>query len=368
MEGRRFLVLISVIWIFIHWLVGVYTYLNAFELNITDVYVATKVASFLGESLYENGALLWKLLLNELSREDLIVVSQGAGVPKAFWRDYGLRQLIVVLAFLYGIIKNWYVIIFLFSVLNFIVFYFGWVRAVKEIFNVSEKHVLLAGLLMPSLVFWSSVLHPEALFLNSVGGVLWLWRSKWKTAFVFLVFAMLWKLEITAFVGLLIWLLKRPTNISIVAGLGMLFLALLVFFPDPVWFVCHKQAKAFMLLGNTSFATYPICYTWDWTSLAIVRAVPEVLFSPIVIGGIAGWVFLLENIVVWGIALTLFIMRYKYWRMLDLIVIALAVMLIIGLTFNNAGSIIRYRTVALAFLFLPSMAVALRRLESKLIY
>ncbi len=366
MDRRRFIIIISLIWIVIHWFVGVYTYLNALELNITDVYVATKVASFLGERLGDHGDLIWKLLINKLSKEDLIVVSHGAGVPKAFWRDYGLRQLIVVLAVLHSIIKNWYIIIFIFSVFNLVIFYFGWIRAIKKIFNVSEEYVLLAGLLLPSFVLWGSVLHPEALFLNSIGGLLWLWQRRWEIALVFLVFAMIWKFEISVFIFILIWLLKRPANISVVVGLGSLFFVLLVFFPDLAWFVCNRQAKAFMLLGNTSFATFPICYTWDWTALAIMRAIPEVLLSPVVIGGGAGWLFLLENIGVWTIALTLFIMRYKYWRMLDLIVIAFAVMLIIGLTFNNAGSIIRYRTVALAFLFLPSMAVVLRRLKHKL--
>ncbi len=367
MGKYRFLILISIVWIVTHWIAGVYTYINARELNITDVYVATKVAEFLGDRLYESGTLLWKLLFRKLSRDELIIISRSAEVPKAFWMDYGLRQLIVILSVLYSIAKNWTIIVFLFSTLNFIVFYFAWARVIKEIFSVSEEYVILAGMLLPSFLLWGSVLHPEALFLNSVGGLLLFWRGKWIKAIGFLAFAMVWKLEITILIGALVWLLKRPTNISIVAGLGMLFFVLLVFFPDFVWVVCDRQAKAFMLLGNSSFATYPICYTWDWTALAIMRAIPEVFLSPVVIGGGAGWLFILENVGVWTIALTLFVMRYKYWRMLDLIVIALAVMLIIGLTFNNAGSIIRYRTVALAFLFLPSVAVVLRRLKQKLI-
>ncbi len=365
--SRYTLIVISGIWIVSHWFIAMLSYEYALTWNISDVHVAVKVSEFLGDNLYENFNVLWGLAVNEISREEIRYIAEKTGVPQMFWTEYGMRQLIILLSTLYGVFKNWHVVAFLFSALNFVVFYLGWVRVISRLFSVGEVYVLVSSLFLPSFFFWSSVLHPEALFLSSIGGVLWWWIGRWKKALAFLLIALLWRLEISLLVGTMVLLLKRPLNINVLGSLGVLVLLILIFFPDGIWFVCDRQEKFFTLLGETSFGTFPICYSWYWTALAVLRALPEVVLSPIVIGGPAGFLFLFENIGSLMLSAGFLVREYKHWRMLDLILIAITVMFIIGLTVNNAGTIIRYRTISITLLLMPTISVLFQSLVGKMV-
>lgn len=295
------------------------------------------------------------------------------------WYDYTGYTIIRVNAFIrlfsFGFLSIHFLFFSFFSFIgSFYLFKFF-----SKVTDLSEYVILGILFLIPGVVFWTSGLHKEALIIFATGILLYnvyqlsLFFTKWRAAIVFLAFLFLVNVRMYMFLVLVPALIAYYWNekskiravVPYIATYGFLLLVVVLY--DVI--VPNEYRLAYMISdfqnsfisseGNTSFEVEKVGNSW----VRIFGFLPEHFLNsfihPIYNQCVSDWCRLasVESIVlcclfVFGI----FKIKYKYLFdnsiALFCLSIGFSLMIIIGVVVNNAGAIVRYRSVAIIFILI----------------
>ncbi len=248
--------------------------------------------------------------------------------------------------------------------------------------NVREQKYILAGavFLFPSVLFWGSGLHKEQLILAGLGGVLYqffmLLRNKRSAAQLFVLLISIVVifflrgyvivLLLPALVGF-VWndIHPRHTAVKYIGIYGgvvvLLYVGLQLIGSVDIFEVLVQKRRAFQQLsGETSFNMEPMQATLYSVIVHIPQALVNTLIRPFpltmntmlsITAGIENYVFLLLAVA----ALWSLIKQGRRYEQTSNILgfslcFGISFLLLIGLTVNNVGTIMRYKAQVYPFL------------------
>lgn len=265
-----------------------------------------------------------------------------------------------------------------FSFLSFIGGYYLY-KFFSDRTDLSEYIIIGIIFLIPNVLFWTSGLHKEALIIFSLGILLhsfnqYLYSKSFKfllisiLAFIFLIHVRMY-MSLVILPALIGFYINEKTKLKAIYPylLSFVFLLLLVILYDVLapnklrlaYKISSFQSSFINATGNTSFEVDFVGNSW----MRILSSFPEHLLN--------GFIYPLYNqckltwcrlasidsiILCTVIFISFFKVKYKYIldnnMALFCLSIGLGLMTIIGVVVNNAGAIVRYRSVALIFIFL----------------
>ncbi|MCB0514850.1 MAG: hypothetical protein R2798_08105 [Chitinophagales bacterium] len=258
-------------------------------------------------------------------------------------------------------------------------FYIAWVENYPKLRNT----FWIGGLLFPSVLFWTSGMHKEALSVFLLGNIFYLLQKtkafSWQYApqlfwlllclwGVYLVrnyyFLMLLPLVFAYFLARFSRLKKYKAtyvfaavvlvSFGLVSVLGNIFPSFNIFAR-----IAYIQSLFLQYYnGNSDIFLSPMAPTWYGFIQGIPQAINNVLGFPTLDYGTNKlyWLFWGENIVLIFLSITAIVRRKKLLLQSTAIVclsfcLAMAICLLIGLTIDNLGAIFRYRSIVLCLLF-----------------
>lgn len=257
--------------------------------------------------------------------------------------------------------------------------------------EIHEYLLLFLIYCIPGITFWTSGMHKESLVLLAIGIILYNVQQlllSWNWArFLCVVFFVYFLLNVRFYLVLIflpavlayVWNEKRPVRafIPYLAIYGFLLISLIVY--DNV--VPNEQRVAYQItiyqktflhsIGGTSFEIDSISNSWQ----NILKIFPQQFINgfvyPLLEQCRLDWCRLasIESIVV-CIVLILLLFKVQYRSLLNnslalfCLFVGFSWMSIIGIIVNNAGAIVRYRSIALLFIFI-GLVIAVQKITKK---
>lgn len=295
------------------------------------------------------------------------------------WYDYTGYTIIRVNAFVrlfsFGFLSIHFLFFSFFSFIgSFYLFKFF-----SEVTDLSEYAILAIIFLVPGVVFWTSGLHKEALIIFAVGILLYnmyqLFLFFRKGRAIIVIFAFLFLVNVRMYMFLVIvpaliayyWNEKSKIQAIIPYVVTYGFLLLIVVLYDVVvpneyrlaYLISDFQNSFIKSAGNTSFEVEKVSNSW----VRILGFLPEHFLNsfihPIYNKCVSDWCRLasIESIVLscmFVVGLTKVKYKYLFNNSIALFCLSIgfSLMMIIGVVVNNAGAIVRYRSVAIIFILI----------------
>lgn len=296
-----------------------------------------------------------------------------------YWYDYTGYTIVRVNAlmrlFSFGFVSIHFLF---FSILSFIGGFYLF-KFFSDRTDLSEYVIIAIIFLVPNILFWTSGLHKEALIIFSLGILFYNFNqylySKSTKFLIISLFAFLFLINVRIYMALVIlpallgFYLNGKTKMKAIYPYLFSFAVLILFTvlydvlaPNELrlaYKISKFQSVFINSIGNTNFEVDYVANSWS----KILSSFPEHLLN--------GFVYPLFNqcklnwcrlasidsmILCLVIIISLFKVKYKY--ILDnnialfCLSIGLGLMTIIGIVVNNAGAIVRYRSVAILFIFI----------------
>lgn len=293
------------------------------------------------------------------------------------WYDYTGYTIIRVNAFIRLFSFGFLSVHFLFfSFISFIGSFYLF-KFFAEVTDLSEYAILAVLFMIPGVVFWTSGLHKEALIIFATGIVLYnvhqlsLFFTRWRAIVVFFTFLFLINVRMYMFLVLVPALIayywneksKIPAVVPYLVTYGFLLLTVVLYdvlVPNEyrlAYLISDFQNSFIGSEGNTSFEVEKVSNSW----VRILGFLPEHFLNsfihPVYNQCISDWCRLasMESIAlcclfIAGVLKT----KYKYLLNNSIALFCLSIgfslMVIIGVVVNNAGAIVRYRSIAIIFI------------------
>lgn len=244
--------------------------------------------------------------------------------------------------------------------------------------DLSEYILIAIIFLIPNILFWTSGLHKEALIMFSLGILLYSFNQyiiyKCNISLVVAILFFLFLINVRMYMALIIlpaligYYFNEKTKVKAIIPYFISFglLLLLIIFYDVVvpneyrlaLKISSFQSSFINTTGNTSFKVEYVGNSW----VGILSAFPEHILNgfvyPLYNQCKLTWCRLasLDSIILCILmVLSLFKIKYKYIlnnnMALFCLNIGFGLMTIIGIVVNNAGAIVRYRSIAILFIF-----------------
>lgn len=244
--------------------------------------------------------------------------------------------------------------------------------------DLSEYILIAIIFLIPNILFWTSGLHKEALIMFSLGILLYSFNQyiiyKCNISLVVAILFFLFLINVRMYMALIIlpaligYYFNENTKVKAIIPYFISFglLLLLIIFYDVVvpneyrlaLKISSFQSSFINTTGNTSFKVEYVGNSW----VGILSAFPEHILNgfvyPLYNQCKLTWCRLasLDSIILCILmVLSLFKIKYKYIlnnnMALFCLNIGFGLMTIIGIVVNNAGAIVRYRSIAILFIF-----------------
>lgn len=298
------------------------------------------------------------------------------------WYDFTGYTIVRVNAFIRLFSFGYVSIHFLFfSFLSFIGAFYLF-RFFAKVTTLSEYYILGVLFLVPEIVFWTSGLHKEALVLFSSGILIYntyqysLRSSKWRL--VLIIFSLAFLANVRMYMTLILlpaliayyWNEKSKIKaiIPYFVTYGVVLLSVIaydVIAPNSkrlAYKITEFQYAFINSTGNTSFPTEVVSNSWS----RIIQLFPEHFVNgfmyPLYNQCVSNWCRLssiMSMILVGILVLSLFKIKYRYLLnntiALFCFSIGFSLMGVIGVVVSNAGAIVRYRSIALIFIFIGLM-------------
>lgn len=244
--------------------------------------------------------------------------------------------------------------------------------------DLSEYILIAIIFLIPNILFWTSGLHKEALIMFSLGILLYSFNQyiiyKCNISLVVAILFFLFLINVRMYMALIIlpaligYYFNEKTKVKAIIPYFISFglLLLLIIFYDVVvpneyrlaLKISSFQSSFINTTGNTSFKVEYVGNSW----VGILSAFPEHILNgfvyPLYNQCKLTWCRLasLDSIILCILmVLSLFKIKYKYILNNNMALFCLSIgfglMTIIGIVVNNAGAIVRYRSIAILFIF-----------------
>lgn len=244
--------------------------------------------------------------------------------------------------------------------------------------DLSEYILIAIIFLIPNILFWTSGLHKEALIMFSLGILLYSFNQyiiyKCNISLVVAISFFLFLINVRMYMALIIlpaligYYFNEKTKVKAIIPYFISFglLLLLIIFYDVVvpneyrlaLKISSFQSSFINTTGNTSFKVEYVGNSW----VGILSAFPEHILNgfvyPLYNQCKLTWCRLasLDSIILCILmVLSLFKIKYKYILNNNMALFCLSIgfglMTIIGIVVNNAGAIVRYRSIAILFIF-----------------
>lgn len=301
----------------------------------------------------------------------------------SWWNDVKANFYVKIIAifdvFSFG---HYYVNVIFYSFLSF----FGPIavyRVMQDVFPTKKIAVLLASFLIPSFLYWTSGLHKEGLIFLGIGLIVYYFYFGFKEKkisfprILLMLFCFCLVLGLRNFLiipllpALIAWTVSANVKykpIWVYSGIYLLFI--IIFFAskyihpqlDLVNAVVIKQNEFSQLGGNSAVDVTLVKPTFisfllnfpQAISLSILRPYPSDVHHLLSLAA-AIEVFCFYILIVFfflyrknGVALSPFLLFCLFF--------SFSVLLMIGYSVNILGAIVRYRSIALPFLFVPIIA------------
>jgi len=255
----------------------------------------------------------------------------------------------------------------------------GMIALFKVFYAVFKKSLpAFCTLLLPSVLFWTAVLHKDSLFYMAIGfffyyllkpGMPW-----WRQVVLLLICVVLMILSranalITLFPAVFFYLLaekqRMKKSLSMAVTIGFFAIAALVFnrlVPGGILQGVSERQKDFQAMAGGSRIYLPLL---EPSALGLLKVFPAALFNgffqplPGTGGKFIYNIFSVELLLIWALVLAgcLLLARSKAnlpgSSGIVFLLFALPGLLIIGYMIPFAGAIIRYRSIYLPFLLAP---------------
>jgi hypothetical protein len=230
--------------------------------------------------------------------------------------------------------------------------------------------------LIPSVLFWTSVIHKESVLFSCLGILLYSFQKLlrqfragtffWLALSFFLIFITRKALFVPLFPALLIWWMAEHITIprkTLIAGICAA-LVLIFFLPGwshPEYKLLHllseRQQEYFQLKGGSAIFLPAV----DDSAGSFAKALPYALLNGLVMplpgagGKLIYSLFGIEMIMIWLLVIWSLVKKRALWDgfTAGFLVFALIYCLFIGYLVPFAGAITRYRSIMLPFLILP---------------
>ncbi len=262
-------------------------------------------------------------------------------------------------------------------------------------YTTTLSEYLIAGIIffIPSVAFWTSGLHKEALVLFTVGIVVYntyhltLKLSKWRLFLAALFFLLLINIRLYMLVILLPALIgyywneksKIKAFIPYLVTYGVLLFGVVLYdiFSDNTLRLAYKiseyQRTFLSSAGNTSFEAEYVSNSWRKIFLNFPDHFSSSFIYPLYNQCVSDWcrlVSVLSMIFSGFIVVSLFRIKYKYVFNHSLALFCLSIgfslMTVIGVVVNNGGAISRYRSIAVLFLIIGFVLSAQKQSKAQL--
>ena len=300
------------------------------------------------------------------------------------WYDYTGYTLVRINAiFMLFSFGHFYVQSMLFGIMSFVGLYYLY-RFFSALIPINEYSIIAILFCIPSILFWTTSIGKEATVVFALGLLLYFVYSlslafsiKSLLAFIFF-FLLLLNVRVYMILVLLPALVAYYWNLKcskikafvpyLICNLTVLGLAIIYDSVVPnqyrmMYMVTDIQSSFINNTGNTSFPIYPIENSWVNLFLQLPKYLLNGFIYPTYNLCSATWCRLasIESMLISGFLL-LCLLKVKYRYFLDnsialfCLSIGLTLMLFIDVVVNNAGALVRYRTIALIFIFIGILA------------
>ncbi len=295
-----------------------------------------------------------------------------------YWYDFTgytiVRINTIIRLFSFGFISIHFLI---FSFLSFIGGFYLF-KFFSEKSDLSEYAIIGIIFLIPNILFWTSGLHKEALVIFSLGILLYSFNkyleNKSIKFLLIALFAFFFLVNVRMYMSLVIlpalfgFYLNEKTKFKSIYLYVFSFLLILVavIFYDMIvpneyrlaYKISSFQSSFINSTGNTSFKAKYVGNSW----IRILSSLPDFLngfIYPFYSQCKLTWcrIASIDSIIL-SCIVVLSLFKIKYKSILDnnlalfCLSIGFGIMTIIGVVVNNAGAIVRYRSIALVFIFL----------------
>lgn len=307
-----------------------------------------------------------------------------------FWFDssnyFVVRINAIIRLFSFGV-YNVHAIVFAF--LSFVGTYNIYLFFENKVINKKVIQFILFGI--PSIVFWTSGIHKEAIVIFALGIILQnlnkiLNETSTKRTIFFTVFGLILlgyiRVYLLAFILPLMTAIilyyrieNKAQSIKVFALCTILFGLILIsidrFFPNVSFFHEFLIRRTYFInsVGNMSFSVETIPHNFSGILLLIWEAISNPFIRPLPneCNGFLAYLASFETIILL-ITLLLLIFTvnlkslYKNPYAVFSILFGLSILFLVGLIVNNSGAIVRYRSVAIPFILI---GLCLKRVENK---
>ncbi len=257
----------------------------------------------------------------------------------------------------------------------------------SSVTQLSEYLILFLIFLIPGIVFWTSGLHKDALVFFNIGILLYnvyqltMRFSKLRAFIVFIAFVFMINVRMYMFLVLMPALFaffwneksKIKSVYPYLITYGMILLSLVLFdFVAPekyrlVNLITEFQSSFINSDGNTSFQIDVVDHSWYRIFLYFPNLFINGFIHPIYSQCITDWCRLaaIETILLCVvIVFSLFKIKWRYLLDNSIALFCLSIgftlISIIGIVVNNAGAIVRYRSIAVLFILIGLILSSLK--------